>query len=72
MNKEIEEKKNSLKNIQDVQEAKIYLGKFKNDFYRCKITNKKKDGFCEVLFIDFGNLELLKQDNLRVCPETLE
>jgi len=48
------------------------LGKFKNDFYRCKITNKKKDGLCEVLFIDFGNLELLKQDNLRVCPETLE
>lgn len=60
--------KNNLKKIDNIEVGKIYLGKFKNEFFRCKVTQKKKDLY-EVLFIDFGNTELLKSENMRVCPD---
>lgn len=72
INEQIEKNKNKLEDIQGpVQKNQVYLGKYKDDFYRCKMTQAKNENLYEVEFIDFGNKDFVKANNLKKCPQSI-
>lgn len=42
-----------------------------NVMYRCKVLKSLGQGKLEVQFIDFGNSEVVKEDDLRQLPQNL-
>ncbi|XP_067326360.1 serine/threonine-protein kinase 31 [Anolis sagrei] len=54
--------------------AKIYGGCFSEDkcWYRCKILQVVNDEKCQVLYIDYGNSEILVRSEIVELPENLQ
>ncbi|XP_003222199.1 serine/threonine-protein kinase 31 [Anolis carolinensis] len=54
--------------------SKIYGGCFSEDrcWYRCKILQVVSDEKCQVLYVDYGNSEILVQSEIVEIPENLQ
>uniref|UniRef100_A0A8D0GJN9 Tudor domain-containing protein n=1 Tax=Sphenodon punctatus TaxID=8508 RepID=A0A8D0GJN9_SPHPU len=54
--------------------TKIYGGRFSEDkcWYRCKVLNVINGEKCQVLYIDYGNSEILNRSEIVEIPESLQ
>ena len=68
----IKENRKTLKNLKEpISKGTIALGEYENLLYRVKILQKKKTGY-EVIFIDYGNRDVVELTKLKVCPEKIK